>query len=109
MNPTLALGWALVDSLWQNALAAAGLAALLALIPVRAARIRYVLATLTLLLMLMFPLATAVSLTHAPPWSLAHKTAVAVAPSPPTIDISPAPTASPAMERIRASLEPLLP
>src|SRR2546429_2531234 len=40
-----ALGWALVDSLWQDALAAAGLAALLALLPVRAARIRYALAT----------------------------------------------------------------
>src|SRR3989454_2956965 len=35
MITTHALGWALVDSLWQNALAAAGLAALLAIIPGR--------------------------------------------------------------------------
>src|SRR5207244_1013631 len=47
MMMTHALGWALADSLWQEALAGAGLAALLALLPVRAARTRYALAPLT--------------------------------------------------------------
>src|SRR5439155_1607689 len=67
MIMTQALGWALVDSLWQDALAAAGLAALLALVPVRAARIRYAFATLTLALMLALPLATAVRLSGTSP------------------------------------------
>ncbi|PYP98832.1 MAG: hypothetical protein DMD34_01510 [Gemmatimonadetes bacterium] len=113
MTMTLALGWALVDSLWQDALAAAGLAALFALIPVRAARIRYALATVTLLLMLAFPLATAVRLTHEPPWTLEYETATAVAPSPAATNGASGPVAgaaaAPVAERIRASLEPMLP
>src|SRR2546426_3122410 len=64
MITTHALGWALVDSLWQNALAAAGLAALLAIIPVRAARTRYAVAIVTLALMLALPAATAVRLSE---------------------------------------------
>ena len=40
MNLTEALGWALLHSLWQCALAAAALASLLAIVPVRAARTR---------------------------------------------------------------------
>src|SRR5438034_5564996 len=98
MIMTQALGWALVDSLWQDALAAAGLAALLALVPVRAARIRYAFATLTLALMLAFPLATAVRLSGTSP----QISDVVTATSPVT------PTA-PVADRIRAALEPALP
>src|SRR3989442_1293841 len=93
-----ALGWALVDSLWQDALAAAGLAALLALVPVRAARIRYAFATLTLALMLALPLATAVRLSGTSPQISDVVTAT-----------SPATAAAPVAARIRAALEPALP
>jgi beta-lactamase regulating signal transducer with metallopeptidase domain len=117
MTLTLALGWALVDSLWQDALAAAGLAALFALIPVRAARLRYALATSTLLLMLALPLATAVRLTHQAPWTWVYETAPAVTPAstPAVGGATPAPGsavttgAQSVGERIRASLEPMLP
>src|SRR5438309_10993585 len=98
MIMTQALGSALVDSLWQDALAAAGLAALLALVPVRAARIRYAFATLTLTLMLALPLATAVRLSGTSP----QISDVVTATSPVT------PTA-PVADRIRAALEPALP
>src|SRR5438477_1462345 len=98
MIMTQALGWALVDSLWQDALAAAGLAALLALVPVRAACIRYAFATLTLALMLALPLATAVRLSGTSP----QISDVVTATSPVT------PTA-PVADRIRAALEPALP
>ena len=81
MITTHALGWALVDSLWQNALAAAGLAALLAIIPVRAARTRYAVAIVTLALMLALPAATAVRLSEMSPWTSDVVTATsAVAP-----------------------------
>ena len=40
MGVTEALGWALLHSLWQEALAAATLASLLALVPAGAARMR---------------------------------------------------------------------
>ncbi|TMI00610.1 MAG: peptidase M56, partial [Betaproteobacteria bacterium] len=62
MNAIDTLGWALVHSLWQDALAAAGLASLLTLVPARAARVRYALAALTLAVMLTLPLATALRL-----------------------------------------------
>src|SRR6266516_3683312 len=87
MIMTQALGWALVDSLWQDALAAAGLAALLALIPVGAARIRYALATLTLGLMLALPLASAVRLSGTSPWTDDVVTA--------TSPVAPGPTSGP--------------
>jgi beta-lactamase regulating signal transducer with metallopeptidase domain len=115
MMLTQALGWALVDSLWQNALAAAGLAALLALVPVRAARARYALATLTLALMLAFPIATAARLSGTSPWSSDVVTATSpVAPGPmsgPGPRAVPAgPTAAaPVTARIRTALEPVLP
>src|SRR6266576_1399234 len=98
MIMTQALGWALVDSLWQDALAAAGLAALLALVPVRAARIRYAFATLTLALMLALPLATAVRLSGTSPQISDVVTATSLV----------TPTA-PVADRIRAALEPALP
>src|SRR6266705_2700598 len=98
MIMTQALGWALVDSLWQDALAAAGLAALLALVPVRAARIRYAFATLTLALMLALPLATAVRLSGTSPQISDVVTAT-----------SPVTAAAPVADRIRAALEPALP
>src|SRR5216117_60311 len=98
MIATHALGWALVDSLWQNALAAAGLAACLALVPVRAARIRYAFATLTLAMMLALPLATAVRLSG----TSSQISDVVTATSPVT-------AAAPVAHRIRAALEPALP
>src|SRR5437660_938174 len=115
MMMTHALGWALVDSLWQDALAAAGLAALLALLPVRAARIRYALATLTLGLMLALPLASAVRLSGTSPWTDDVITATSPVTPGPTSGPDPqaapaAPTAAaPVAARIRAALEPALP
>src|SRR2546426_1527471 len=115
MITTHALGWALVDSLWQNALAAAGLAALLAIIPVRAARTRYAVAIVTLALMLALPAATAVRLSEMSPWTDDVVTATStVAPGPtsgPGPQAAPAaPTAAaPVAARIRAALEPALP
>src|SRR5207302_4302270 len=112
---THALGWALVDSLWQDALAAAGLAALLALLPVRAARIRYALAELTLGLMLALPLASAVRLSGTSPWTDDVITATSPVTPGPTSGPDPqaapaAPTAAaPVAARIRAALEPALP
>src|SRR5947199_9474783 len=100
MIMTQALGWALVDSLWQDALAAAGLAALFALVPVRAARTRYALATLTLALMLALPLATAVRLSGTSPWTSDVVTATSPVvpgpvsgPGPRAVALAPAPTA----------------
>lgn len=69
MNAIYALGWALVHSLWQGALAAAALASLLPMLPARAARARYALATTTLILMVALPLATALRLPVAAPWT----------------------------------------
>src|SRR5438309_2814677 len=115
MIMTHALGWALVDSLWQDALAAAGLAALLALIPVRAARARYTLATFTLGLMLALPLATAVQVSGASPWTSDAVTATSPAAPGPMSGPGPragpvAPTAlAPVAARIRAAMEPALP
>jgi beta-lactamase regulating signal transducer with metallopeptidase domain/HEAT repeat protein len=119
MIMTQALGWALVDSLWQNALAAAGLAALLAVIPVRAARARYALATLTLALMLVFPLASAVRLSGTSTKTSDVVTATSpVAPGPTSPGpraVPPAPTPAPAIlatpvaASIRGALEPALP
>jgi hypothetical protein len=67
MNVTEALGWALLHSVWQCTLAAAALAVLLAIVPVRAARTRYALAVTTLILMLAVPIGTAVRLRVAGP------------------------------------------
>src|SRR2546430_11082953 len=75
MTTTQALGWALVHSLWQCALAPAGLASLLSILPSRAARVRYAFATATLVLMVAVPLGTALSLHEASPW---HGAAAAV-------------------------------
>src|SRR5213083_2402812 len=58
MSAIHTLGWTLMHSLWQCALAAAGLAALLTVVPVRAARSRYALSVATLLLMLALPVVT---------------------------------------------------
>src|SRR5437660_1162970 len=115
MMVTHALGWALVDSLSQEALAGARLAALLALLPVRAARIRYALATLTLGLMLALPLASAVRLSGTSPWTDDVVTATSPVTPGPTSGPGPqaapaAPTAAaPVAARIRAALEPALP
>jgi len=110
MIMTQALGWAIVDSLWQNALAAAGLAALLALIPVRAARTRYTLATLTLGLTLALPLTTALRLRGTSPWPSDVVTATSpVSSGPQAAPAAPTPPPPPVAVRIRAALEPTLP
>src|SRR2546429_4869695 len=91
MTTTQALGWALVHSLWQCALAPAGLASLLSILPSRAARVRYAFATATLVLMVAVPLGTALSLHEASPW---HGALAAV--------LTPAPTlAGPARRGVR--------
>src|SRR5437762_974681 len=94
MNAIDTLGWAVVHSLWQDALAAAGLASLLTLVPARAARVRYALAALTLAVMLTLPLATALRLDAA---SDAAMPALA------------APALTSLVDRISAGLEPTLP
>ncbi|HXL10859.1 MAG TPA: M56 family metallopeptidase, partial [Gemmatimonadales bacterium] len=128
MTVTQALGWALVHSLWQCALAAAGLAALLAVLPPRAARARYALAVATLALTLALPIGTLVRLHGASSeTSAASPITAAPAPasrapaaSPQPMPLSPQAThrygsAAPAIAvlrlvpRIRARLEPLLP
>src|SRR5207253_1411723 len=90
MTMTQALGWALVHSLWQCALAAAGLAALLAVLPPRAARARYALAVATLALTLALPIGTLVRLHDASPETTAGSP-ITAAPAP----ASRAPAASP--------------
>lgn len=127
MSALQALGWALVHSLWQDALAAAALTSFLAILPPRAAQTRYVLATATLLLMLALPLATALRLRDAPPPPLGRATAgvpTAVAPAAPanapsgTVVSEPTATpytagespAAPSLAgRIRTAIEPALP
>src|SRR5207245_3986286 len=96
-------------------LAAAGPAALLAPLPVRAARSRYALATLTLGWMLALPIATAVRLSGTSPWTDDVVTATSLVTPGPTSGPGPqaapaAPTAAaPVAARIRAALEPALP
>src|SRR5690242_11099028 len=117
MNVTQALGWALLHSVWQCALAASALACLLATVPARAARTRYALALTTLILMLAVPVATAVHLRATPteagtpgviePGGATAATPPAVGPA----DTPAAPLAStwPIASRVRAALEPALP
>ncbi|HEY3221541.1 MAG TPA: M56 family metallopeptidase [Gemmatimonadales bacterium] len=63
------LGWTLIHSVWQGTLAAAGLAALLTVVPARAARSRYALSVATLLVMLALPLATGLRMGSEPSWT----------------------------------------
>src|SRR2546427_12191546 len=93
MSVTEALGWALLHSLWQEALAAATLASLLAVVPARAARIRYGLAAVTLVVMLALPLATGLRLHAVAAW--------------PVVPESPA--AAVAAARLRTTIERTLP
>src|SRR5437660_1805139 len=88
MTVTQALGWALVHSLWQCALAAAGLATLLAVVPRRAARTRYALAAATLVLTLALPVGTGLRLERTSPGA----TASAAAPAPAAAPRAAAPT-----------------
>src|SRR5207248_1335902 len=78
MTTTQALGWALVHSLWQCALAPAGLASLLSILPSRAARVRYALATATSVSMVAVPLGTAPSLRVTRPLRVLESTLVHV-------------------------------
>src|SRR5216110_1976162 len=89
MSAIHTLGWTLMHSLWQCALAAAGLAALLTVVPARAARTRYTLSVATLLLMLALPVAMVLGMGGEPAW-----TAVA---------------AQAFTTRMRAAVEPALP
>ena len=106
MTATQALGWALVHSLWQCALAAAGLASLLGILPSRAARIRYAFATATLILMVALPLGTALSLYGASPWR-PDATAAMLAPAQTPADL--AVIALKLAARVRTALELALP
>ena len=115
MNVTQALGWTLLHSVWQCALAAGTLASLLAIVPVRAARTRYALAVTTLILMLAVPIGTAVRLRAAGPLVgtvvapaarvVALPTAAASQPATPSAERPSATLAT----QIRADLEPALP
>jgi len=105
MMATQALGWALVHSLWQCALAAAGLAWLLSILPSGAARMRYALATATLVLMVAVPLGTALSLHEASPW---HGALAAVLTPAQTL-AGPTVVALRLAARVRTALEPALP
>src|SRR5438093_2643458 len=69
MSAIHTLGWTLMHSLWQGTLAAAGLAALLTVVPARAARSRYALSVATLLVMLALPLATGLRTGSEPSWT----------------------------------------
>src|SRR5437773_1098401 len=134
MTATHALGWALVHSLWQCALAAVALAFLLAIVPAPWARLRYALATATLVLTLALPITTAVRVGEASPATPGNGLATSAVASPPASDARPAArTASPEgatveqetprgytptspaiaalrlASRIRTALEPVLP
>src|SRR5690349_7140399 len=93
MTVTDALGWALLHSLWQETLAAAALASLLALVPARAARVRYGLAAVTLLVMLALPLTTGLRLHGAALWWVGSES----------------PADAVAAARVRTTIEPTLP
>src|SRR5437762_8986196 len=84
MSAIHTLGWTIMHSLWQGTFAAVGLAALLTVVPARAARSRYALSVATLLVMLALPLATGLrmgsehafttrmrAVEHALPWVVA--------------------------------------
>ena len=60
------IGWALLHFVWQGVLVALALAAVLWLVPLRAARIRYALACLALGVMAMMPIVTMTWLTADP-------------------------------------------
>ncbi len=125
MNVTQALGWALLHSVWQGALAAWALASLLATVPARAARTRYALAVVTLIMMLAVPVATAVHLrtstapapvdtaragesvsaTALPPAARRSQLADRAAGTP----AGPLSSAALLADRVRAGLEPVLP
>ena len=96
MIMTQALGWALVDSLWQDALAAVGLASLFVIVPTRAARMRYALAIATMGLMVALPLTTGVRL-HGASHSMStwESGTSALAPPPAPTASSPSPAAPP--------------
>src|SRR5207249_1540931 len=103
MTATHALGWALVHSLWQCALAAVALALLLAIVPARSARIRYALATATLVLTLALPLTTAVRVGEASPATPGNGLATSAVASRPASDAAPAACVE-ALERLAARL-----
>src|SRR6266700_1287504 len=115
MNVTQALGWALLHSVWQCTLAAAALASLLAIVPVRAARTRYAMAVITLIVMLAVPIGTAVRLRAARSSVgavVAPATRVVAPPTPATTEPTTPSAERPGPSlatRVRADLEPALP
>src|SRR5437870_263431 len=96
MPVTQAVGWALLHSLWQDALAAVGLASLFVIVPTRAARTRYALAIATMGLMVALPLTTGVRL-HGASHSMStwESGTSALAPPPAPTASSPSPAAPP--------------
>jgi beta-lactamase regulating signal transducer with metallopeptidase domain/HEAT repeat protein len=125
MSAMQALGWALVHSLWQSALAAAWLAALLAIIPVRAARTRYALAVMALVLTLALPFGTALRLGGAASRPAERESVTSIVSPAPVAPVPgaavadqryggheaapPPPAAPPLAVRVHAALEPALP
>ena len=94
MNPALstgplaqAIGWALLHLLWQGTLVAAVLAAALALLEGRSARIRYALSCAALLAIVLLGVATGVR-------SYAPETSLAITPMPASAKLSLAPPAA---------------
>lgn len=112
MPVTEAVGWALLHSLWQDALAAVGLASLFVIVPARCARARYALATATLGLMIALPLTTGVWLHGNSPSRSTESGASALAPAPalprPALQ-SPAPASEPVAARPHSGVAPALP
>ena len=115
MNATHALGWALVHFLWQGAALAVLLAVVLALTPPRAARTRYAFSLLTLVAMLVIPVATAVRvykpLTETPdpaPLPTITQSSPALAPAPAHRSIATAATVAAADPVGSSSLKELL-
>jgi beta-lactamase regulating signal transducer with metallopeptidase domain/HEAT repeat protein len=124
MTVTEALGWGLLHSLWQSALAAAWLGSVLAIVPARAARTRYALAVTALVLTLALPFGTALRLRGAAPRPAERESVTSiVSPTPVTPvpgaavaeqryerhQVAPPPPAPPLAVRARAALEPALP
>jgi len=102
MSVTQAVGWALLHSLWQDALAAVGLASLFVIVPTRAARTRYALAIATMGLMVALPLTTGVRLHGASHSMSTWESGTSVLAPPPAPTASPASPAAPPSGAVEA-------
>jgi beta-lactamase regulating signal transducer with metallopeptidase domain len=109
-----ALGWSLVHFVWQGAAAAMILASLDLMLRDATPRLRYALASGTLTLMLLLPLATFGILTTQPttrpaPTAVLRDDAIARAPSASPIPVSRIEDSTPVAAMLRRHVEPLLP